>query len=358
MVNGTPSCMLAQKLKLLKRDLKKWNKEVFGQVEVQKAEVVAILQCLDAQEVSGSLLDADAVRRDVARHDYVRLARMEETCFRQKARCLWLKEGDQNTKFFHRMANSHRKANQIVRMRMDRRDLITDEDIRGGIVGFYQRLFRAQDGKLRSGLDGVLFDVISAGGREGLEWAFTEEEVFGALKMVSVDEVLCFHSADVCVGECRLLSRTVHEGLLQGFRVGLSSGTAMGVSYLLYADDALVFCDADLWERLPVLAVVLGCKVANLPVTYLGLPLGATCKAKGVWDGVVERVQRRLAGWKQQYLSKGGQLTLIKSVLSSLPTYFMSLHVIPVSVAARLEKLQRDFLWGNGGEDFRYHLVD
>lgn len=85
MVNGIPSYMLAQKLKLLKGDLKKWNKEVFGWVEVQKAEVVAILQSLDAQEVSGSLLEADVVRRDAARQDYVRLARMEKTCFRQKS---------------------------------------------------------------------------------------------------------------------------------------------------------------------------------------------------------------------------------------------------------------------------------
>ncbi|GMP90069.1 hypothetical protein CsSME_00041362 [Camellia sinensis var. sinensis] len=38
---------------LLDKDLKMWNKEVFGQVEAQKAEVVAILQSLDMQEISG-----------------------------------------------------------------------------------------------------------------------------------------------------------------------------------------------------------------------------------------------------------------------------------------------------------------
>ncbi|CAL5368692.1 unnamed protein product [Camellia sinensis] len=184
-------------------------------------------------------------------------------------------------------------------------------------------------------------------------------------------------------GDCNIPANAtlvaVHEGLLSGFTVGSPMGSAIRVSHLLYADDALVFCDAEVAQlgflrcvlvyfeavsglrinlskselipvgevgQLPVLAAVLGCKVATLPVTYLGLPLGASFKAKGVWDGVLDRVQRRLAGWKQQYLSKGGRLTLIKSVLSSILTYFMSLHVIPVSVAARLEKLQRDFLWG------------
>jgi hypothetical protein len=49
------------------------------------------------------------------------------------------------------------------------------------------------------------------------------------------------------------------------------------------------------------------------------------------------------------YLSKGGRVTLIKSTLANVPTYFLSLFHLPKSVAACLEKLQRDFLWGGLG---------
>ncbi|KAL7202408.1 hypothetical protein ACSBR1_033976 [Camellia fascicularis] len=42
-VSGLPSCRLAQKLKLLKTDLKMWNREVFGRLEVQKVNVLAVL---------------------------------------------------------------------------------------------------------------------------------------------------------------------------------------------------------------------------------------------------------------------------------------------------------------------------
>jgi hypothetical protein len=49
---------------------------------------------------------------------------------------------------------------------------------------------------------------------------------------------------------------------------------------------------------------------------------------------------------------------LIKSTLSSLPTYFLSLFAVPSSVAHRIEKLQRDFLWGGIGDEFKYHLVN
>ncbi|RVW38000.1 hypothetical protein CK203_084191 [Vitis vinifera] len=60
------------------------------------------------------------------------------------------------------------------------------------------------------------------------------------------------------------------------------------------------------------MAAEIGCRVGQLPTVYLGLPLGAPNRAVSVWDGVEERMRRRLTLWKRQYLSKGGRITLIK----------------------------------------------
>ncbi|RVW79071.1 hypothetical protein CK203_048180 [Vitis vinifera] len=70
-------------------------------------------------------------------------------------------------------------------------------------------------------------------------------------------------------------------------------------------------------QELDVMAVEIGCRVGSLPSSYLGLPLGAPNKALSAWDGVEERV-----------------------------------------VARRLEKLQRDFLWGGGDLERKTHLVN
>ena len=65
-----------------------------------------------------------------------------------------------------------------------------------------------------------------------------------------------------------------------------------------------------------------------------------------------------LVVWKMPYLSKGGRLTLIKRMLSSLPTYFMLLFKMPICIGNRSETLQRDFLWGNMKVAGKLHLVD
>jgi len=110
-------------------------------------------------------------------------------------------------------------------------------------------------------------------------------------------------------------------------------------------------------DNLQMLAGVLGCSIDYLPSSYLGLPLGAKFKDKSIWNPIIDRFERKLSGWKSKHLSKGGRLTLIKSVLSSLPTYFLSLFPLPTSVANKLESIQRKFLWGSFGGVFKFHLV-
>ena len=110
-------------------------------------------------------------------------------------------------------------------------------------------------------------------------------------------------------------------------------------------------------EEIEEMAVEVGCRVGSLPSQYLGLPLGAPNKAPSVWDGVEEKVRRRLVWWKRQYISKGGRITLIRSTLASMPIYHMSLFRMPKSVARRLDKVQRDFLWGGGSVERKAHLI-
>ena len=78
-------------------------------------------------------------------------------------------------------------------------------------------------------------------------------------------------------------------------------------------------------ENLDELASELGCRTKALPSTYLSLPLGMRHNSLQVWDRVEERFRKKLALWKRQYISKGERLTLIKSTLSNMPIYTVSI---------------------------------
>jgi hypothetical protein len=97
------------------------------------------------------------------------------------------------------------------------------------------------------------------------------------------------------------------------------------------------------------LAELLGCGIGTLPLKYLGLPLGASFKLKTMWVELEDLMAQRLAPWKRSYLSKEGRVMMIKSTLSNLPTYMLSLFPIPAHVAKCIEKIQRDSQLGGGG---------
>jgi hypothetical protein len=128
----------------------------------------------------------------------------------------------------------------------------------------------------------------------------------------------------------RMISAAVNGGLIEGFKV--SNAT---FSHLLFANDTLIFYSAHPFQlryfrslfllfeaalglkvnlaksnlipvgtvdQVEILAGILGCGVATLPIKYLGLPLGASYKSIHKWDSVINKIEQRLASWKRLYL--------------------------------------------------------
>ncbi|GKD39908.1 RNA-directed DNA polymerase, eukaryota [Tanacetum coccineum] len=75
-------------------------------------------------------------------------------------------------------------------------------------------------------------------------------------------------------------------------------------------------------------ARLVGCSTFSTPFNYLGVKVGDVMSKVKSWDEVTLKLSGRLSKWKLNTLSIGGRLTLIKSVLTSIPLYYMSIFKI------------------------------
>ncbi|GJV42590.1 putative RNA-directed DNA polymerase, eukaryota, reverse transcriptase zinc-binding domain protein [Tanacetum coccineum] len=90
-----------------------------------------------------------------------------------------------------------------------------------------------------------------------------------------------------------------------------------------------------------------GWETGFFPFTYLGLPIGSNMNRTANWQPLIDCFKARLSSWKDNLLSIGGRLSLIKSVLGSLGNYYLSIFKVPETVVKSLESLRASFFWGS-----------
>ena len=81
---------------------------------------------------------------------------------------------------------------------------------------------------------------------------------------------------------------------------------------------------------------IMNCLVVSLPIKYLGIPLGANPNRIETRQPIIDRIRKRLCGWKMSMLAKGGRIVLIKSILNNLLIYYLGLFKMPKSIAKEI----------------------
>ncbi|GKE13507.1 RNA-directed DNA polymerase, eukaryota [Tanacetum coccineum] len=101
----------------------------------------------------------------------------------------------------------------------------------------------------------------------------------------------------------------------------------------------------------------IGCLILHTPFNYLGVKVGGIMSRLSFWDDVIAKLSARLFKWKLKSLSIGGRLTLIKSVLSSLPLYYMSSFKVPKGVLSKMESISKNFFNGVENAEKKMSLI-
>jgi len=106
-----------QKLKTIKSNLKRWNKDTFGDIFQAKKELEEKMALLQQTMITeGHDEERKAQETNLQRQWEERLKQEEMLC-RQKSRVQWQKQGERNTSFFHKSTIQHRAYNQILSLK-------------------------------------------------------------------------------------------------------------------------------------------------------------------------------------------------------------------------------------------------
>jgi hypothetical protein len=187
----------------------------------------------------------------------------------------------------------------------------------------------------------------------------------------------------------KMLMNAAKHGLISGLLPQVVDG---GIISLQYADDTLLFLENNLekasamkwllvcfeqmsgmkinYDKSDLLTIgmdedssnsfakIFCCKKSEFPIKYLGVPLHYSKLRRVDLQPVIDKVIKRIAGWRGRLLSYAGRLTLLRACLASIPIYLLSVIKFPRWAIDMINSHMGHFLWDNSEEKHRYHLAN
>ncbi|KAF3442021.1 hypothetical protein FNV43_RR15937 [Rhamnella rubrinervis] len=153
------------------RALRRWNRCHFGYANLRiqsLEEELEIIQSKDGDNRS----DYSKVKEELKVH-----RDRWESILRQKSRELWLREGDQNTKFFHASLVVRKRQNRILTIKTEKGWISNIKDIERYFLNQFQNLFESTYPHIPEDLDNLGEHLVLDEDNENLMKVPSEEEI-------------------------------------------------------------------------------------------------------------------------------------------------------------------------------------
>ncbi|GJR83385.1 RNA-directed DNA polymerase, eukaryota [Tanacetum coccineum] len=333
---------------------------------------------IDSRLNKGEGLSDDLPNHAKTFHDLGVIDRTIPVDLAQKAKVKWAIEGDENSKFFYGIVNKKRRQQAIKGILVDGEWIDNPDRVKREFYNHFTNRFSAPYWS-RVLMEGIFPKCLGADSSHDLDGNISNDEIkkaeqallfkvdfqnaFNSVRWDHLDDILAL----VLVNGSPTDEFLFHRGLRQGdplspfsfilvmeslhvafqwvidrgmfVHILVGKNNLLPISHLFYADDAM-FIDFQ------SMANSFGCLANNLPFTYLGVKVAANMASINLGNEDIQKVTSKLSKWKAISLSVGGRLTLLKLVLGSLPTYYMTLFKAPDGVLSHLEWLHNSFFLG------------
>ncbi|XP_058784431.1 uncharacterized protein LOC131659235 [Vicia villosa] len=146
-IEGRGDFVLKEKLRLLKEKHKWWNKEVFGRIELEMGDGVREMNLADENLMEDDYANFDenmCLRREPCGRFWKNL-RLKENMLLQKSRVNWLKEGDNNSGFFHKVMKQRRRIIHLGPLNHEGGMVDSVEEVREVVFNHFNKKYYEDD---------------------------------------------------------------------------------------------------------------------------------------------------------------------------------------------------------------------
>ncbi|KAK9931811.1 hypothetical protein M0R45_019074 [Rubus argutus] len=186
--HGCPLTVLQHKLRVLRKALRSWNWEVFGDVHHRvKLDLDALAEIQNDIVASGGSDEKFAKETELQANLNDSL-RLQEILWKEKARLRWLSDGDRNTQYFHAMCRARRHRSSITLLQNN--DEVIDDPllIQSHIIDYYADLFAHHTDYLDNGLvSSIIPSLVTEAENSTLILIPSDEEIWTAVKSMDID---------------------------------------------------------------------------------------------------------------------------------------------------------------------------
>ncbi|KAK6164141.1 hypothetical protein DH2020_001005 [Rehmannia glutinosa] len=172
---------IKEKIQQMGVSLHAWESRHFGNINSQLVKAREQLQKIQSLPST----DENNKASKIIEQKIHTLMKREETMWHQRSRVNWIKDGDKNTNFFHRIANGRQKRNSIDHIKCDDGTIVEDEhEVANVLTKYFSSLFTSTtDLNLARAID-ALDPMVTDEDNELLNEPFTEMEIVVALKQM------------------------------------------------------------------------------------------------------------------------------------------------------------------------------
>nr|KAJ0195180.1 hypothetical protein LSAT_V11C700342460 [Lactuca sativa] len=316
-VQGVKMFRLTQKLKNFKKPICKLLKvqgHFSENVDHYRKELEAVQSDLDLDPFNSHLRDLEAIFLGELKKAYDK----EERFLKQKAKIHSLKEGDSNSKFFHRIVKGKAHKNKIEAVMNRQGKWLEGEAVYKEFIDYF-------------------LDFL--GKEEPCEEIMLPDSLF--IKNLTL--LMLLRWSRLC--QMKKLKTTLFD--INDDKAYGPDGYSAKFFKSMWSIIGEDFCLAvkEFFANGKILKEVNATVIALVPKVDSPGKVNVKRKIIDTLHFVEGKLPMRIGDWRNKFLSYVGRLQLLSSVLYSLPVYWASCLLIPAAIIKENEKLMKNFLW-------------